>query len=230
MPPRPAACRRLALAAALAPAVVAPATALAQADPFNLTLLHNNDGESQLLPIERPAGSGTLYAGAANFVTLVKQTRAAEQARGQSVVTLSSGDNILPGPEFNASRANNRFFDADVINAVGYDALTLGNHDFDFGPQTLAGVIGATDPGITFLSANLDFSAEPALQASLVDSGPYRPEQGRRLQRVRRGGRHADRARRRGRRDYPAAAANQQPRPRRPSTPSGRRFRPRSTA
>ncbi|MEM8827603.1 MAG: bifunctional metallophosphatase/5'-nucleotidase, partial [Pseudomonadota bacterium] len=132
-----------------------------------LSILHNNDGESRLLG---ETIDGSEYAGAARFVTAVNVTRAAAQADGRDVITLSSGDNFLAGPAFRASQNDGVFYDAQVINAIGYDALVLGNHDFDFGPDLLANFIQATDSGNTFLSANLDFSQEAALQA-LVDSG-----------------------------------------------------------
>jgi 5'-nucleotidase len=60
-----------------------------------------------------------------------------------------------------------------ALDMLGYDAIALGNHDFDFGPDTLAAFIaeGFKKPGSPpYLSANLDFSGEPALQA-LVDEG-----------------------------------------------------------
>ena len=132
-----------------------------------VTLLHNNDGESQLID----AGSGLEdYGGAARFVSLVNATAAA----AVNPVIVSSGDNFLPGPEFNASLNDGVFYDARVLNAVGYDAIALGNHDFDFGPSTLANFIGSVDPAIPFVSANLDFAAEPELQA-LADAGRIVP-------------------------------------------------------
>ncbi len=128
-----------------------------------LTLLHNNDAESDLL------GSGD-FGGAARFKTLADQTRTAASATDE-VVFVTSGDNWLAGPEFAASTANGTFYDMIVISKLGYDALDLGNHDFDFGPVVLADAIASLpEPAPPFLSANLDFSGEPALQA-LVDSG-----------------------------------------------------------
>ena len=52
--------------------------------------------------------------------------------------------------------------------------MALGNHDFDMGPEVTARFIKGFDPAIPFLSANLDFSAEPELQA-LVDKGLIAP-------------------------------------------------------
>lgn len=151
-----------------------------------LTLLHNNDAESQLLN----AGSGLEeFGGAARFVGLVREQRRDARQNGCSgllseaaagdgespvarrVLTLSSGDNFLAGPEFNASLAKGvPFFDSLVVNAVGYDALALGNHEFDFGPDVLADFISGVSDETGFLSANLDFSREPRLQA-LVERG-----------------------------------------------------------
>ncbi len=127
---------------------------------FTLTILHNNDGESKLLG-NSPVG----FAGPAHFVSVVEAQRAAATAAGNAVVTISSGDNVLPGTAFAASESDGVFYDALVLNRIGYDAVTIGNHDFDFGPTTLANFIAATDTSITFLSANLDFSLEPDLAA-----------------------------------------------------------------
>jgi 5'-nucleotidase len=87
---------------------------------------------------------------------------------------LSSGDNFLAGPEFNASLQlppGQPFYDAVAVDLIGYDALAIGNHEFDFGPDVLARFISdvsTTQP--PFLSANLDFSLEANLQA-LVNTG-----------------------------------------------------------
>ena len=131
-------------------------------DPFVLTILHNNDGESKLLPDD---GSDP---GVARFVALMKQLQAG--ASGSGVVTLTSGDNFLASQEFGVSLAREGpLYDSVALSGV-YDAMALGNHDFDMGPEVTARFIKGFDPAIPFLSANLDFSAEPELQA-LVDEG-----------------------------------------------------------
>ncbi|MEO0755696.1 MAG: 5'-nucleotidase C-terminal domain-containing protein [Cyanobacteria bacterium J06648_16] len=129
---------------------------------FTLTILHNNDGESELLP------SDDGFGGAAQFVGEVNALR--DAAGAENTLVLSSGDNFLPGPEFNASLTDGVFYDAITLSNIGYDAIILGNHDFDFGPDILADFIPNVDSSIPYLSANLDFSGEPALQA-LVDAG-----------------------------------------------------------
>jgi 2',3'-cyclic-nucleotide 2'-phosphodiesterase (5'-nucleotidase family) len=132
-----------------------------------LVILHNNDAESQLLN----AGRGLEdFGGAARFVTLVRELRDEAEAEGCAVLTLNSGDNFLAGPEFTASLEKGvPFYDSIVVDAIDYDALAIGNHEFDFGPDVFARFIDGIE-GPPLLSANLDFAAEPTLQA-FVDEG-----------------------------------------------------------
>lgn len=134
------------------------------AEDFTLRIIHNNDGESQLEP--RDVG-GFLVGGAAPFKTVVDQLK----GEGTASVTLSSGDNFLAGISFNASlnRAPGMpYYDAEVLDAIGYDGIAIGNHDFDFGPDVLEKMITDQMSGTPYISANLDFTGEPGLQA-LVD-------------------------------------------------------------
>lgn len=156
----------LSVAIALLSAVlsIAPPAASAQDDEgVTITILHNNDGESNLLP---DADSGD--PGVARFAAALKQLQA--DAPGDGVVTLTSGDNFLASKEFGASLANGApYYDSIALSGL-YDAMALGNHDFDFGPDVTEAFVAGFDPAIPFLSANADFSAEPGLQA-LVDEG-----------------------------------------------------------
>ncbi len=136
-------------------------------DTFTLTVLHNNDGESQL--VNAPGQED--FGGAARFKTLVDNLRADADASG-AVVMLSSGDNFLAGPEFNVSLnqpAGETLFESRVLDLIGYDALAIGNHEFDFGPDVLERLIRGFEADTPFLSANLDFAGEAGLQ-DLVDS------------------------------------------------------------
>jgi 5'-nucleotidase len=137
---------------------------------FWLTVLHNNDGESKLL--------GDDFGGAARFATLVENLKfeathgprsdAVQEGGKRGVVMVSSGDNYLAGAVFNASLAKGvPFFDTILMDAVGYDAIAIGNHEFDFGPDVLADFINGFVSDVPFLSANLDISGEP----NLVNTG-----------------------------------------------------------
>jgi 5'-nucleotidase/UDP-sugar diphosphatase len=148
-----------------------------------LTLLHNNDGESAILEETRDFDPGVGVdlqpaAGVARFATLLQQLRDAALTGRPTVpgaklvsLTVSSGDNFLAGPEFQASLDKGvPFYDAIAMDLIGYDAIALGNHDFDFGPDVTEDFIRSFTSPVPFLSANLDFSQEPGLDA-LVDQG-----------------------------------------------------------
>ncbi|MGA9276416.1 bifunctional metallophosphatase/5'-nucleotidase [Ilumatobacter sp.] len=143
---------------------------------FTLTVVHNNDGESDLLPSEQDAdpGAGSI----SRFGSVVEQLRR-EALTGPTksksktgVITITSGDNFLASPELQASFDKGvPWYDTIALDAIDYDAFVIGNHEFDFGPDVLANFIEGFEGGDdVFLSANLDFSNEPSLQA-LVDEG-----------------------------------------------------------
>ena len=138
-----------------------------------LTVLHNSDAESKLVNL---GGTLTDYGGAARFKTLVDQLKwkathgtryMGQKGAKRAVLMVSSGDNFLAGPEFQASLTKGvPYYDTIAMDLIGYNAIAIGNHDFDFGPDILADFISGfkwTKP--PFLSANLDFSQEPVLQA-----------------------------------------------------------------
>ena len=106
----------------------------------------------------------------ARFAAQMKQMQAAAAEGGSGVVTLTSGDNFLASQELNVSLARDgALYDSVALSGL-YDAMALGNHDFDLGPEVTARFIEGFDPAVPFLSANADFSGEPVLQA-LVDAG-----------------------------------------------------------
>jgi len=143
---------------------------------FWLTILHSNDGESDLVNL----GSGLEdFGGAARFKTVTDGLKSAashgpwaQQGTRWAVIMVSSGDNLLAGPEFNASLDKGApFYETTAMDLIGYDAVAIGNHDFDLGPDVLADFIAGhqiTRP--TYVSANLDYSGEPNLSA-LFDQG-----------------------------------------------------------
>lgn len=130
--------------------------------PFTLTILHNNNGESKLLP---DPDSG--YPGVARFVYAMHRLRWSRPTDG--VITLSSGDNFLASKEFNVSlQKGPPYYDSIALSGgiYGlYDALAVGNLDMDFGPDIAAEFMSGFNPAAVFLSANLDVSNEPKLDA-----------------------------------------------------------------
>ncbi|MEO0801564.1 MAG: 5'-nucleotidase C-terminal domain-containing protein [Cyanobacteria bacterium J06642_2] len=89
-----------------------------------------------------------------------------------NTLVLSAGDAFIPGAFFSASGGE---ADIRIQNGIGFQAIALGNHEFDLGTNTLAGLIEADDdfPGTNFpyLSANLDFTTDANLAGLVVGDG-----------------------------------------------------------
>lgn len=148
----------------------------ADQNPFTLAIFHNNDGESALLAdTVEIDGKKKAFGSIGQFKNTLDSLRDQATTRGYESIMLSSGDNFLPGQTFNASNANGVYYDAIALDSIGYDALCIGNHDFDFGTTVLADFIQSyqtTSP--PYLTSNLGFSEVPEMQA-LVDAGRVAP-------------------------------------------------------
>ena len=163
-----------ALVVALVPGGASASDGGSPGPDFTLTILHNNDGESSLLPT---TVDGVDYGGIARFQRKVDTLRAeshssfdAGESHRRGAVLLNSGDNYLAGTTFQASQQPDApFFDGVAVRLLDYDALAIGNHEFDFGPATFARFVETVDEDTPFVSANLDFSGEPALADLIGD-------------------------------------------------------------
>jgi 2',3'-cyclic-nucleotide 2'-phosphodiesterase (5'-nucleotidase family) len=159
----------LALLAALglaAGAAVASAPVSAGPAVFRLQLLHASDLEGGVDAVDR----------APNFAAIVD---ALEDVPGvDASLTVSAGDNVIPGPFFNAAsdstlrptltsvynqlygltapdaytaiREGGGRVDYSIMNVIGFDASAVGNHEFDLGSEILNGNVrpDLQDPGI----------------------------------------------------------------------------------
>ena len=129
-------------------AAVVPGTFLSGGDVY-LTILHTNDMHSRIEPIpddgRRHAGLG----GMARRATLINKIR----AEGENVLLLDAGDIFQGTPYFNFFGGELEF---KLMSEMGYDAATLGNHDFDNGIEGLHNML--PHAGFPFLCANYDFS------------------------------------------------------------------------
>jgi 5'-nucleotidase len=144
------------------------AVAVAGGD-YSLTILHTNDIHSHLAAFDdRDAfcdketnAAGRCQGGAARLATAV----ARERARGGPTLLLDAGDQFQKSFFFMKYKDEALAF---FMNRLGYDAMTVGNHEFDDGPATLARFIRS----LTFpvIAANLDVSASPELRGLIA---PY---------------------------------------------------------
>ena len=128
--------------------------------PEYLTILHTNDVHGRLEPFQYRDNMG-LVGGMARRAALIKQIENANKC----AITLDAGDFAQGSMFFNIFNGTP---DAELMSEAGYDAGTLGNHEFDKGLTFLKDIIKhATYP---FVAANIKFTNDPELQ-SLVQ--PY---------------------------------------------------------
>lgn len=113
-----------------APAATPAAAAAPAAEPLRLTILQLND-VYEITPVE-----GGRTGGLARVATVRKRLL----ADNPNVLTLLAGDLISPSAlgtaKVDGERLNGRQMVA-VLDAVGLDATTLGNHEFDLGADAL---------------------------------------------------------------------------------------------
>ncbi|MGL4992986.1 MAG: bifunctional metallophosphatase/5'-nucleotidase [Bacteroidales bacterium] len=126
--------------------------ALSAQNEGKLAILHTNDTHSQIEPFGDNAGERSGMAGLARRATLIKDLR----AEYSNVLLLDAGDFFQGTPYFN-------FFNGEIevraMNLLGYDAVTLGNHEFDNGVEFLANAL--REAKFDVVCSNYDFTGTP---------------------------------------------------------------------
>lgn len=139
----------------------------AAAAPTRITLLHVNDTHSHLAPWgPKDANLDGTLGGLPRAAAIVARERA---EAGGAALFVHAGDFMHGDPLFNAYLG---LPELQLLQQLGLDALALGNHEFQFGPEFLAGVLQATWPdgagAVPVVGTNLDLSGFPALGAWVV--------------------------------------------------------------
>lgn len=132
------------------PALAEAAAALA---PQKLTILHTNDTHSRLEPFPMDGGRNQGMGGIAARAALIRQIRAEEE----QVLLLDAGDIFQGTPYFNLFKGEPEI---KAMSALGYDACTIGNHDFDAGMENLATQL-SRHARFPMLVCNYDFTGTP---------------------------------------------------------------------
>jgi 5'-nucleotidase len=114
-----------------------------------LTILHTNDTHSRIEPFPLDDSRHANLGGAARRATLIKKIR----SESSNVLLLDAGDIFQGTPYFNFFKGE---LDYKLMSAMGYDASTIGNHDFDAGLDGLRKVLPLAK--FPLITANYDFS------------------------------------------------------------------------
>jgi 5'-nucleotidase len=120
----------------------------AQDDTFSLTILHTNDVHGGYGPYDS-GRDATTDGGAARQMEVINQIR----AEGGNIILLDGGD------RFTGTLFHQQWQGADsarIMNAMGYDAMTVGNHEFDNGETVLESFVDSI--GFPLVTANVTFT------------------------------------------------------------------------
>lgn len=112
----------------------------------SLLILHTNDTHSQI----EPKADGT--GGYARRMGLINK----EREKNPNLLLVDAGDFCQGTPYFNFFHGR---VEVEALNRMGYDAVTLGNHEFDNGIDTLAAIL--QDAAFPVVCANYDVTDTP---------------------------------------------------------------------
>ncbi|MEL6584567.1 MAG: bifunctional metallophosphatase/5'-nucleotidase [Pseudomonadota bacterium] len=143
-------------------AVAAALICSAAAADFTLRIAHTNDVHSRIEPINRfdstcgaeDDAEGKCFGGAARVKTMMDTLR----AEHDNLLVLDAGDPFQGSLFYTTYKGAAA---AEFMEAIGYDAMAVGNHEFDDGPEGLATFVDAVS--FPVLSGNIDVSGEPLL-------------------------------------------------------------------
>ncbi|WP_298261126.1 bifunctional metallophosphatase/5'-nucleotidase [uncultured Litoreibacter sp.] len=143
-------------------------TGIAAAD-YSLTILHTNDFHARFEPISKydsgcsgeDNAEGKCFGGWARLVNAVKEAR----GRSNNAILVDGGDQFQGSLFYTYYKGK---VAAEMMNGLKYDGMTVGNHEFDDGPEVLAGFMDSV--GFPVLMSNADVSGEPALADKLMKS------------------------------------------------------------
>ncbi|CTQ60620.1 bifunctional metallophosphatase/5'-nucleotidase [Roseibium album] len=156
----------------LTAAVLSLSTALSSAAyaDYSLSILHLNDLHSRIESINKydstcdaeDEAEGKCFGGIARIKTKLDERRNALEADGRNVIILDAGDQFQGSLFYTTYKGDAA---VEFLNEMNIDAMAVGNHEFDDGPEGLANFIGkATFP---IISGNIEVSAEPLLKGKV---------------------------------------------------------------
>ncbi len=111
-------------------------------DELLLTVLHTNDEHSAVIPHSptvdyHPERENPTVGGFARLASAVRMIRREKESAGEPVLLLSAGD-YIGGSPYSWLIPEGVAPELTIMQAIGYDAVTIGNHEYDYGPGNLA--------------------------------------------------------------------------------------------
>ena len=117
----------------------------------HLEVLHTNDTHSCIMPLN-PNLADTAVAGRGGFLRRVAMIKE-ERAKNPDLLLIDSGDFSQGSPFYTMFKGD---VEVGLMNLMGYDAATIGNHEFDFGLENMARIFKMAK--FPVVCANYDFT------------------------------------------------------------------------
>jgi 5'-nucleotidase len=133
----------------------------AGAEAYQLRIFHTNDHHARIEPVTGGTPVVPIHAGVSRRKTLLDGLR--YDARNQNVLLLDAGDVFQGTLYFTQYRG---LADLEFYNALEYDAVAIGNHEFDIGQQPLADYISRAK--FPILSANIKVDRTSPLSGKIT--------------------------------------------------------------
>lgn len=161
--------KRILQIATLSVSALAIGTATAAAD-YTLHIIHINDLHSRIEPISKYDSTcsaedneaGECFGGVARVATKINELR--QELEGENVLVLDAGDQYQGSLFYTTYKGD---VEAEFMNYIGFDAMAVGNHEFDDGDEGLAKLVDNVD--FPVVSGNIDVSQTDVLAGKVED-------------------------------------------------------------
>lgn len=153
-------------------AALALTTGMATAE-YTLHVIHINDLHSRIEPINRfdstcsaeDETEGKCFGGVGRVATKINELRDQITAEGGNVIVLDAGDQFQGSLMYTTYKGT---VEAEFMEAIGFDVMAVGNHEFDDGPIKLAEFVDLVS--FPVISGNLDLTGEDMLRDKVGNS------------------------------------------------------------
>lgn len=105
--------------------------------------------------------------GAIGGYAKVAALKDAYEARGAYVLLMDAGDFIQGDPTVSTSQGATA---VELMNLAGYDVVSLGNHEFDYGYDNIKAL--EKDADFTIVAANIEYNGRPAFEDHMIFTTP----------------------------------------------------------
>ncbi len=116
----------------------------AEIEEINFTILHTNDEHSSIIPhspaVDHDPGNpdDPTLGGFARLSTAINEVRDQKEQDGEQVLLFNSGDFLGGSPFGWLAPQEGVAAELHLMQEMGYDAVTVGNHEYDYGADVLA--------------------------------------------------------------------------------------------